>query len=44
MRHAGLRDARSGKPRQYQDEHERCILAALDEPLLPSAASKFSAA
>ena len=42
---AGLRDAsRSGKPRQYQDEHERCILAALDEPVLPSAASKFSAA
>src|SRR5499433_111309 len=30
---SGLRDAsRSGKPRQYQDEHERRILAALDEP------------
>src|SRR5215472_4654441 len=30
---AGLRDAaRSGKPRQYQDEHERRILAALEEP------------
>ena len=30
---AGLRDAsRSGKPRQYQDEHERRLLAALDEP------------
>src|SRR5438045_7023917 len=30
---SGLRDAsRSGKPSQYQDEHERRILAALDEP------------
>jgi transposase len=30
---AGLLDAsRSGKPRQYQGEHERRILAALDEP------------
>src|SRR5712671_6510275 len=30
---SGLRDAsRSGKPRQYQGEHERRILAALDEP------------
>ena len=30
---SGLRDAsRSGKPRQYQDEHERRLLAALDEP------------
>ena len=30
---AGLRDAsRSGKPGQYQDEHERRLLAALDEP------------
>src|SRR5262245_63961032 len=30
---SGLRDAaRSGKPRQYQDEHERRVLAALDEP------------
>jgi transposase len=29
---SGLRDAsRSGKPRQYQGEHERRILAALDE-------------
>jgi transposase len=29
----GLLDApRSGKPRQYQGEHERRILAALDEP------------
>jgi transposase len=28
----GLRDAaRSGKPRQYPDDHERRILAALDE-------------
>src|SRR6516225_1199510 len=39
-----LRDAsRSGKPRQQQDEHERRILA-LDEPVLPSTASEFSAA
>jgi len=30
---SGLRDAsRSGKPRQYEGEHERRILAALDEP------------
>jgi transposase len=30
---SGLLDAsRSGKPRQYQGEHERRILAALDEP------------
>src|ERR1700739_2650233 len=30
---SGLRAAaRSGKPRQYQDEHERRLLAALDEP------------
>ena len=30
---SGLRDAaRSGKPRQYRDEHERRVLAALDEP------------
>src|SRR5215470_14165092 len=30
---SGLRDAaRSGKPRQYPDDHERRILAALDEP------------
>jgi transposase len=30
---SGLRDAsRSGKPRQYEDDHERRILAALDEP------------
>ena len=30
---SGLRDApRSGKPRQYQGEHERRVLAALDEP------------
>ena len=29
----GLRDAsRSGKPRQYESDHERRILAALDEP------------
>src|SRR6201987_5802177 len=29
----GLRDAsRSGKPRQYEGDHERRILAALDEP------------
>jgi transposase len=29
----GLRDAsRSGKPRQYRGDHERRILAALDEP------------
>src|ERR1700719_2326625 len=30
---SGLCDAsRSGKPRQYEDDHERRILAALDEP------------
>jgi hypothetical protein len=30
---SGLRDAlRSGKPRQYEGDHERRILAALDEP------------
>src|SRR5215467_16440 len=30
---SGLRDAaRSGKPRQYEDAHERRVLAALDEP------------
>ena len=30
---SGLRDAsRSGKPRQYEGEHERRILTALDEP------------